>query len=102
MRTHEFIDQWMATAQEQLAQTQPTPETILELDFSAEALTALATALMDPEQKEDPFAQDNPGGGEGEGGGGGGPGEQKKKIPPLSELRLVRELQAQINRRTKP
>ena len=101
MRTHEFIDQWMATAQEQLAQTQPTPETILELDFSAEALTALATALMDPEQKEDPFAQDNPGGGEGEGGGGSGPGEQKKKIPPLSELRLVRELQAQINRRTK-
>jgi len=99
MRTHEFIDQWMATAQEQLTQTQPTPETILELDFSAEALTALATALMDPEQKEDPFAQENSGGGEGE--SGSGPGEQKKKIPPLSELRLVRELQAQINRRTK-
>lgn len=98
-QTHQLVDQWMGAAQEQLVQVKPTPETVSELDFSTEALRALATALTDPEQKDEPFAKENTGGGDGE--GGGGPGQQKKKIPPLSELRLVRELQAQINRRTK-
>lgn len=98
VKTHELIDQWMGSAQEQLAQVKPTPETVNELDFVTEALDGLAIALTDPEQKEDPFAQENSGGGEG---GSGGSREKKKTIPPLAEIRLVRELQAQINRRTK-
>ena len=96
VRTHQLIDEWMGLAQDQLSQSNPTAETVGELDFVVDALDALATALTDPEQKEDPFSQNNSGGGE-----GGGAAEQKKKIPPLAELRLVRELQAQINRRTK-
>jgi hypothetical protein len=89
----------MGLTQDELSNSKPTPETVAQFDFTTEALEALAESLTDPEQKDDPFAQNNS-----ENGGGGGEGgaeEQKKKIPPIAEIRLVRELQGQINRRTK-
>ncbi|MCE9619723.1 MAG: hypothetical protein K8R92_07415 [Planctomycetes bacterium] len=102
LKTHELIDEWMKSTRDEMAQTTPTPGTVAMLDLTTEALQSLAAALADPEPKDDPFAQNNGGrGDEGAGEAGGGAGEQKKKIPPLAELRLVRELQAQINRRTK-
>ena len=100
VKTHQLIDGWMALTQDELANSKPTPETVAQFDFTTEALEALAESLTDPEQKDDPFAQNN----SENGGGGGGEGEaeeQKKKIPPIAEIRLVRELQGQINRRTK-
>ena len=98
VKAHELIEEWMGSTQEQLAQTKPTPETVAQCDMVIESLEALANSLTDPEQKDDPFAQNQE---EGGGMGGGGEQENEKKIPPLAELRLVRELQAQINRRTK-
>ena len=99
VKTHQLIDGWMGFTQDELSNSKPTPETVAQFDFTTEALEALAESLTDPEQKDDPFAQNNS-----ENGGGGGEGgaeEQKKKIPPIAEIRLVRELQGQINRRTK-
>ncbi len=98
VKTHQLIDGWMGFTQDELSNSRPTPETVAQCDFTTEALEALAGSLTDPEQKDDPFAQNNS---ENGGGGEGGAGEQKKKIPPIAEIRLVRELQAQINRRTK-
>jgi hypothetical protein len=100
VKTHQLIDGWMGFTQDELSNSKPTPETVAQFDFTTEALEALAESLTDPEQKDDPFAQNNS---ENSGGGGGegGAEEQKKKIPPIAEIRLVRELQGQINRRTK-
>ena len=98
VKTHQLIDGWMGFTQDELSNSRPTPETVAQCDFTTEALEALAGSLTDPEQKDDPFALNNS---ENGGGGEGGAGEQKKKIPPIAEIRLVRELQAQINRRTK-
>ena len=99
VKTHQLIDGWMGLTQDELSNSRPTPETVAQCDFTTEALEALAESLTDPEQKDDPFAQNNSQ--NGGGGGEGGVGEQKKKIPPIAEIRLVRELQSQINRRTK-
>lgn len=99
VKTHQLIDGWMGLTQDELSNSKPNPETVAQCDFTTESLEALAGSLTDPEQKDDPFAQNNS---ENSGGGGeGGAAEQKKKIPPIAEIRLVRELQAQINRRTK-
>ena len=98
IKTHELIDGWMTASREQMKESNPTFETVALLDFATESLEGLAAALTDPEQKDEPFSNNNA-----ESGGSGGEGgpNQKKKIPPIAELRLVRELQAQINRRTK-
>ncbi len=102
LRTHALIDEWMAASREALDQTRPTPQTVDQLDQAASALESLAVALSDPEPPDDPFAQNQAAGQDGGGsGGGGGAGERQQKIPPLAEIRLVRELQAQINRRTR-
>jgi len=98
VKTHELIDGWMKVSREQMKESNPTPETIALMDFTTESLEGLAAALADPEQKDEPFSNNNTDTG---GGGGEGGASQKKKIPPIAELRLVRELQAQINRRTK-
>ena len=100
VKTHQLIDDWMKASRDQMSETTPTFETVALLDFTIESLQGLSAALTDPEQKDEPFSnnQSQNGGGEGEDGGGAG---KKKKIPPIAELRLIRELQAQINRRTK-
>ena len=98
VQTHELIDGWMTASREQMKESNPTFETVALLDFATESLEGLAAALTDPEQKDEPFSNNNADSG---GSGGEGGANQKKKIPPIAELRLVRELQAQINRRTK-
>jgi hypothetical protein len=94
--THDRIDSGMTIAQEQLAGAQGDAGTIWRLDQVADMLQALATALSDPEGEQDPFAQE----GDSSGGGGGAGGPPPSGLPPIAELRLVRELQNQLNVRT--
>ena len=94
--THDRIDSGMNSAQEQLVGGKGDAGTIWRLDQAADMLQALATALSDPEGQEDPFAQE----GEAGGGGGGAGSPPPSGLPPVAELRLVRELQSQLNART--
>lgn len=95
--THDRIDSGMTEAQRQLAGGQGDAGTIWRLDQVADMLQALATALSDPEGQDDPFAQE---GDAAAGGGGGAGGPEPSGLPPIAELRLVRELQNQLNVRT--
>ncbi|MEX2220104.1 MAG: hypothetical protein WD749_15245 [Phycisphaerales bacterium] len=55
-------------------------------------LASLIKALDEQLQRDDEFRDDAGGGG---GGGGGGEGERPPMLPPLAELRLLREMQAE-------
>jgi len=96
---HERIDKNLTTCSALLQDAKADNRTIRKLDITADTLESLALALTDPEQGEDPFADDNNNKAEdGEGGGGGGGDENN--LPPIAELRLVRHMQAQVNKLT--
>ncbi|NBV65377.1 MAG: hypothetical protein EBR71_13130, partial [Planctomycetes bacterium] len=97
---HARIDKGLSDSIASLQSASADARTIRHLDLAADTLMSLAIALRDPEQGEDPFA-DGKNGAQQEGGGGGGSDEEKKGLPPIAELRLVRQLQAQVNQLTK-
>ncbi len=98
---HQRIAQDLTTTRTALEGAQGDAATVRRLDIVAEGFLALAACLTDPDQPEDPFAdakqQDQDGGG---GGAGGGDQEGKQALPPIAELRLVRQMQAQVQRLT--
>ena len=97
---HARIDKHLAESIASLQSATGDARTIRQLDLTADTLMSLALALRDPEQGEDPFA-DGKNDAQQEGGGSGGSDGEKKGLPPIAELRLVRQLQAQVNQLTK-
>lgn len=97
---HARIDKQLAESIASLQSATGDARTIRQLDLTADTLMSLALALRDPEQGEDPFA-DGKNDAQQEGGGSGGSDGEKKGLPPIAELRLVRQLQAQVNQLTK-
>lgn len=96
------LDAWMKRSAEHLAQVAVTPRTLADQQLAAETLAMMGQALSDRSADDDPFAEAMPAGNEGEGGEGGQAGEQRPPgIPPVAELRLLRETQAQLARRTR-
>ncbi len=65
-------------------------------DTAVAILQGLVEALKEPPQNQDDFAQAGGGGG----GGGGSPSEEPL-IPPIAELRLLRQIQIDVARRTR-
>jgi hypothetical protein len=95
------IDKDLVVVRDALAKTTAGASEIRRMDLIAEGLEGLSAALTDPEPGEDPFAD---GKGEGQGGGAGGGaagGGEQPKLPPIAELRLIRQMQAQVNRQTR-
>ena len=96
---HDRIDRELGSARTSLDDMQANAETVRRLDLVAESFDALATALANPEEPDDPFADAARQAGEA-GAGGGAQGDQAK-MPPIAELRLVRQLQQQALQWTK-
>ena len=95
------IDKDLVVVRDALVKTAAGASEIRRMDLVAEGLEGLSAALTDPEPGEDPFAD---GKGEGQGGGAGGGaagGGEQPKLPPITELRLIRQMQAQVNRQTR-
>lgn len=99
--TIDRIDRDLVVVRDSLARTTAGAMEIRRMDLIAEGLEGLSLALADPEPGDDPFA-DGKNEGQGGGAGGGGPGgEGQGKLPPITELRLIRQMQAQVNRQTR-
>lgn len=96
---HARIDRDLASARTSLDAMTGDASTVRRLDLVADAFEALAGALADPEEPEDPFA-DAANQGQ-EGGGAGSGGDEEAKLPPLTELKLVRNMQQQVLQRTR-
>lgn len=96
------LDGWMTRSTESLSKVTVTARTLDEQTLAAETLAMMGQALADQGPGEDPFAEAAAMAGGGEGGEGGAQGgQQRPAIPPVAELRLLRETQAQISRRTR-
>lgn len=97
---HQRIEPDLVDGVAALRETRADARTIRRLDLAADTLESLSIALRDPEQGDDPFAdgkqESQPGGG-----GEGGADEGKKGLPPIAELRLVRQMQFQVNQLTR-
>lgn len=95
------IDKDLDVVRDTLVKTTAGASEIRRMDLITEGLEGLSVALADPEPGEDPFADGkDEGQGGGAGGGAAGGGEQPK-LPPITELRLIRQMQAQVNRQTR-
>ena len=94
------IDGDLILVRDALGRVEGGPPEVRRMDLIAEGLEGLAVALTDPEPGEENFAdaEDGPAGG---GGGAGGDAEGAAKLPPIIELRLIRQMQAQVNRQTR-
>ena len=96
---HDRIDRELGSARASLDGMQANAATVRRLDLVAESFEALAAALANPEEPDDPFADAAKQAGEA-GAGGGAQGDQAK-MPPIAELKLVRQLQQQVLQLTK-
>lgn len=94
------LDAWLVRSAESLSRLRVTPRTLDEQTLAAETLAMMGQALADPSSADDPFAEAAMAA-QDAGAGGGPQGEQRPAIPPVAELRLLRETQAQISRRTR-
>ena len=95
---HTRVHQGMVEAGTALQDASAQGMTIRTLDGVIAGLQALAQAMQDPEPGEDPFADAKTGGSASM---GGGPQAPSDSLPPIAELRLVREMQAHVNRLTR-
>jgi hypothetical protein len=95
---HTRVHQGMVEAGTALQDALAQGMTIRTLDGVIAGLQALAQAMQDPESGEDPFADAKTGGSPST---GGGPQAPSATLPPIAELRLVREMQAHVNRLTR-
>lgn len=99
--TTDRLDRDLVVVRDSLAGSTAGAMEIRRMDLIAEGLEGLSIALSDPEPGDDPFADgknEDPAGGAG---GGGAGGEARAKLPPITELRLIRQMQAQVNRQTR-
>lgn len=97
---HDRIDHALQKTSSDLEGSAADNTTIRHLDSAAASLDAIAVALTDPEQGDDPFADGKDQSDSGTGGAGGG-GSPEGGLPPIAELRLVRQMQAHVNQLTK-
>jgi hypothetical protein len=85
---HQRLDQTTGTAAKKLRAGQPDRVVERNQDSAIRLLKSLVDALNDQAKQDDEFREDQNGGG-----GGGGGGQKRPLIPPLAELRLLREMQ---------
>ena len=93
---HKDIDQFLGRAVETLNRAESAEAVVAQTD-GAQGLADLITALGEDED-EDPFTERQPP--QGETGGGGGSAPSSEPIPPLAELKLLRQMQRQLFQRT--
>ncbi len=106
-RTADVMDQAsqrLTDHQKQLNEgAKPETEAVAEAALlQKDALTRLEGVLKTLKEEQDaPLARNNGGGG-GDGGdeGGGGGGGNGNEIPPLAQLKMLRDMQAEVNKRT--
>lgn len=92
---HEQIDDTSTRVVNHLRQGAAVNEAVLDQGAIASTLRAMAEALkQDPD--DSPFAEGSGGGG----GGGGGSGQTPPPVPPITELKLIRGVQASIYQQT--
>lgn len=87
---HDRLDDLMRAAGAGLAEASPGVGVTLDQQQATAILASLVEVLADSGPNEDQDFQDGQGGGGGEGGGGGQP---EPLIPPIAELRLLRDMQ---------
>lgn len=95
---HSRVHEGMVEAGTALQDAAARGATIRTLDGVVAGLRALAQAMQDPEPGEDPFMDAQAGGSPSMGGGQQAP---SAALPPIAELRLVREMQAHVNTLTR-
>lgn len=95
---HRRVDGSLDGCVSSLAKADAGPGEVRRLDLVAGDLDSLAVALSDPEPGDEPFMQE----GQQDGAGGGGQAAgQEPRLPPIAELRLVRQMQEQVNALTR-
>jgi len=95
--THKRFDQIASGAASDLQESRPA-QAVAKQTSAVMLLQSLLEALNDPKPDEQPFnegAQSNGGGG-----GGAGAGGNEPLIPPLKELRLLRQIQTDLAAKT--
>ena len=90
---HARVQAGMASAARSLQSAEADGSTVRALDQVVAALRALAQALQEPEPGQDPFMDAR----QGSSGAGAGASSRDQGLPPIAELRAVRELQAYVN-----
>ena len=96
---HEQIDTEAAAAAEALRNAKPDPQTLARQGRITTGLLAMAAALADDPQDPSDFAHQDDGGGGG--GGAGGQPQEQPLVPPLAELKLLRQMQLDVMERTR-
>lgn len=95
--THTRIDRTAGSVATRLREATADEGVLGDQDNLAAMFTSLAQALKDSE-KNDPFEEKQESDGGGDGGGGGG---KPPLVPPVAELKLLRELQTVIHDQTR-
>lgn len=93
---HRRIDQKAGQAAEALRQSRSLAQAQRNQKTVERTLLQLAAALKEPPSNPDEFSKGNSGGG-----GGGGEGGEKPLVPPLAELRLLRDVQQALYEETR-
>ena len=102
IRVHEMIDDWSSQVRDRLHSGDTGEWVRNREDLIIESLLDLAEVLDETGQDESPFSENQPAGGDASGSSGEQQQQQQQSIiPPLSELKLLRNLQEQIYRRTR-
>ena len=102
-RVHEMIDEWSSDVRDQLHDGETGSWVINREQSIIDSLLDLADILAEPEGDDSPFGQ-NEANGQGQAGQSQQQQEQQQQstlFPPVSELKLLRNLQGQIYRQTR-
>ncbi|MAJ47615.1 MAG: hypothetical protein CBC35_10180 [Planctomycetes bacterium TMED75] len=99
-RVHQMIDEWSAQVRDRLHDGDTGQWVRNREELIIESLMDLAEVLAESNQDDSPFSENGDAGGAQQGGGQQSQ-PQAQIIPPLSELKLLRNLQEQIYRRTR-
>ncbi|MBI1369699.1 MAG: hypothetical protein GC162_13720 [Planctomycetes bacterium] len=91
---HEQIDNWAGDASTKLRRSEADARVVIDQRMIVMSLEALIEALK-PSKPDNEFADQ-----QGDGGGGGGGGKQPL-IPPIAEVKLLRQRQVQIHEMTR-
>ncbi|MCC5823839.1 MAG: hypothetical protein LAT64_08830 [Phycisphaerales bacterium] len=86
---HDRLDDLMRAAADGLNEAAPSPGVAMDQEQAADILAALVDVLGESARGPDQDFQDGAGGGSGQGAGAG----QEDLIPPIAELRLLRDMQ---------
>lgn len=87
---HDRIDALMRSAADGLNEARPGPGVTIDQQQAAGVLASLVEVLGRPPNRSPEDFQDGSGGGDGQGGSGG---QEEGLIPPIAELRLLRDMQ---------